>query len=89
MFRRVLSVPLAPRELPEAALKDFRSAGLSKPGSPSARAASSQAMNPGTGDRVANVVKPGNSRARVPATRLIRKLPKLMPASPFWALEME
>ena len=44
---------------------------------------------PGIGDRVAKSLMLGSSLASWSATRLIRKLPKLMPARPCWQLEIE
>ena len=50
---------------------------------------SSQRRNPGIGDRVAKVFRLRNSADSSSTTRLIRKLPKLMPDSPCWQLLIE
>ena len=47
---------------------------------------SSQARNPGTGDKVANTLSRGRSAASASTTRLIRKSPKLIPLSPLLAI---
>jgi len=44
---------------------------------------------PGMGDKVAKVRNPGNSRFNSSTTRLIRKLPKLMPRNPSCVLEID
>ena len=41
------------------------------------------------GESVAKVFSPGSSRARSITTCLMSELPKEMPASPAWQLEME
>ena len=49
----------------------------------------SQRVKPGTGDRVTKVSSFGRSRCSSCTTCLMRKLPKEMPRSPSWQLEME
>ena len=49
----------------------------------------SQSLKPGIGDSVTSVFTLGNSVRTLCATCLIRKLPKSMPASPFWVEDME
>ena len=49
----------------------------------------SQARNRGTGESVANCRNPGRSRCSATTTCLISALPKLMPRSPGWVLEIE
>ena len=50
---------------------------------------SSQAVKPGTGDKVAKTRSRGSSLANASTTRLIRKSPKLIPARPRWQFEIE
>ena len=58
------------------------SSSLSSAAASAASSGSSQRRNPGIGDSVANVFRLRNSPDNSSTTRLIRKLPKLIPASP-------
>jgi hypothetical protein len=65
-----------------------RSAGSAEP-APAPPVVASQRQNPGSGERVTNVLREGSSRLRSSATCLIRKLPNEMPRSPRWQFEIE
>ena len=65
------------------------SSSESSDGRGSASAASSQWQKPGTGERVVKRVRLRNSAESSSTTCLIRKLPKLIRASPGWQLLIE
>ena len=75
--------------LPATARRASLSSSLSSVASPVAICPSSHLRKPGIGESVANTLRLRNSLLSSSTTRLIRKLPKLIPFRPRWQLLME